>query len=219
MRVLLIGGGKVGSWLAQELVSQGHLVALVEESEDRAQAVADDVDAVVIHGDGTDVGVLEAADVHNADWLLAVTGLDEVNLVSCQLGLTLGAKRVLARLNAPVNRATFEALKIPVVGITDLMVQVISQEVAVSQLARIAVIGRGQLSLSEYEIPESFTPTRIQDLKLPERSLIVAIQRDDEVTVPKATTRLLPGDRITAVTTVAQESNLQQVFAINGKNR
>lgn len=217
MRVLLIGGGKVGSWLAQELVSQGHLVALVEESEDRAQAVADDVAAVVIHGDGTDVGVLEAADVHNADWLLAVTGLDEVNLVSCQLGLTLGAKRVLARLNAPLNRATFEALKIPVIGITDLMVQVISQEVAVSQLARIAVIGRGQLSLSEYEIPESFTPTRIQDLKLPERSLIVAIQRDDQVTVPKATTRLLPGDRITAVTTVAQESNLQQVFAINGQ--
>ena len=202
MRVLLIGGGKVGSWLAQELVSQGHLVALVEESEDRAQAVADDVDAVVIHGD---------------DWLLAVTGLDEVNLVSCQLGLTLGAKRVLARLNAPLNRATFEALKIPVIGITDLMVQVISQEVAVSQLARIAVIGRGQLSLSEYEIPESFTPSRIQDLKLPERSLIVAIQRDDQVTVPKATTRLLPGDRITAVTTVAQESNLQRVFAINGK--
>lgn len=217
MRVLLIGGGKVGSWLAQELVSQGHLVALVEESEDRAQAVADDVDAVVIHGDGTDVGVLEAADVHNADWLLAVTGLDEVNLVSCQLGLTLGAKRVLARLNAPLNSATFEALKIPVIGITDLMVQVISQEVAVSQLARIAVIGRGQLSLSEYEIPESFTPTRIQDLKLPERSLIVAIQRDDQVTVPKATTRLLPGDRITAVTTVAQESNLQQVFATNGR--
>ena len=217
MRVLLIGGGKVGSWLAQELVSQGHLVALVEESEDRAQAVADDVDAVVIHGDGTDVGVLQAADVHNADWLLAVTGLDEVNLVSCQLGLTLGAKRVLARLNTPLNRATFEALKIPVIGITDLMVQVISQEVAVSQLARIAVIGRGQLSLSEYEIPESFTPTRIQDLKLPDRSLIVAIQRDDQVTVPKATTRLLPGDRITAVTTVAQESNLQQVFAINGK--
>jgi len=217
MRVLLIGGGKVGSWLAQELVSQGHLVALVEESEDRAQAVADDVAAVVIHGDGTDVGVLEAADVHNADWLLAVTGLDEVNLVSCQLGLTLGAKRVLARLNAPLNSATFEALKIPVIGITDLMVQVISQEVAVSQLARIAVIGRGQLSLSEYEIPESFTPTRIQDLKLPERSLIVAIQRDDQVTVPKATTRLLPGDRITAVTTVAQESNLQQVFATNGR--
>ena len=217
MRVLLIGGGKVGSWLAQELVSQGHLVALVEEGEDRAQAVADDVDAVVIHGDGTDVGVLEAADVHNADWLLAVTGLDEVNLVSCQLGLTLGAKRVLARLNTPLNRATFEALKIPVIGITDLMVQVISQEVAVSQLARIAVLGRGQLSLSEYEIPESFTPTRIQDLKLPERSLIVAIQRDDQVTVPKATTRLLPGDRITAVTTVAQESNLQRVFAINGQ--
>jgi trk system potassium uptake protein len=216
MKVVLIGGGKVGSFLARELVSAGHLVAVVEESEDRAQAVADEIDAVVLHGDGTNVGVLEAADVHDADWLLAVTGLDEVNLVSCELGLTLGADRVLARLNTPWNRATFDALKIPVVGITDLMVEVISQQVAVSELKRVAVLGRGQLSLCEYEIPPEFTPTDLQDLKLPSPSLLVVVQRDDEVMVPEATTRLRPGDRITAVTTLAQEAALSHVFTGEG---
>lgn len=216
MRVLLIGGGKVGSFLARELVSAGHFVALVEMSEDRAQAVADEVDAVVIHGDGTNVAVLEAADIHDAEWLLAVTGRDEVNFVACQLGLTLGVKRVLARLNTPWNRATFEALSIPVVGITDLMVQVISQEVAVSQLERIAVLGRGQLSLCEYEIPPGFPPTELRDLQLPGPSLIAAIVREDGVIVPEAATRLLPGDRIAAVTTVAQESELHRVFAAKG---
>ncbi len=216
MRMLLIGGGKVGSFLASRLVSAGHFVALVEENQDRVQAVADDVNAVVIHGDGTNVGVLEAAGVDDADWLLAVTGLDEVNFVACQLGLTLGVQHVLARLNTPWNRATFEALNIPVVGITDLMVQVISQEVALSQLERIAVIGRGQLSLCEYEIPKGFSPTALRDLELPAPSLIAAIVRADEVIVPEAGTRIRPGDRITAVTTVAQESALQQVFAANG---
>jgi trk system potassium uptake protein TrkA len=217
MRVVLIGGGKVGWFLARELVSAGHFVAVVEESEDRAQTVADDVDAVVVHGDGTNVGVLEAASVHDADWLLAVTGLDEVNLVACELGLTLGAKRVLARLNAPWNRPTFDALKIPVVGITDLMVQVVSQEVAISQLERIAVLGRGQMSLCEYEIPAGFTPVELQNLELPTPSLVVAVLREDQVIVPGGTTQLLPGDRITAVTTIAQESALHRVFATHSE--
>jgi trk system potassium uptake protein TrkA len=216
MRVVLIGGGKVGWFLARELVSAGHFVAVVEENEDRAQTVADDVDAVVVHGDGTNVGVLEAASVHDADWLLAVTGLDEVNLVACELGLTLGAKRVLARLNAPWNRPTFDALKIPVVGITDLMVQVVSQELAVSQLERIAVLGRGQMSLCEYEIPPGFDPVELQNLKLPTPSLVIVVLREDQVIVPGGATLLLPGDRITVVTTIAQESALHRVFAANG---
>ncbi|MCL1692662.1 MAG: NAD-binding protein [Actinomycetia bacterium] len=216
MRVVLIGGGKVGAFLARELVSAGHFVAVIEESEDRAQALSDEVDAVVIHGDGTNVEKLKSASVHDADWLVAVTGLDEVNLVACELGLTLGADRVLARLNNPWNRPTFDALKIPVVGITDLMVQVISQEVAVSQLHRVAVIGRGELSLCELDIPRGFAPIELQHLTLPEPSVVVAIAREDDVIVPQATTELRPGDRITAVTTIAQESALHQVFAPNG---
>jgi trk system potassium uptake protein TrkA len=219
MKVILIGGGKVGSFLALELVSAGHTVAVVEESHERAQAVADEVDAVVINGDGTNVGVLEAADVHDADWLLAVTGLDEVNLVSCQLGLTLGTDRVLARLNTPWNRATFDALEIPVVGITDLMVQVISQQVAVSELERVAVLGRGELSLCEYEIPASFTPTKLEDLELPSPSVLVVVQRGNQIMVPEASTELRPGDHISAVTTLSQESELHRVFAGNGKQR
>ena len=109
MRLLLIGGGKVGSFLAREMVTTGHAVTVIEEMPERAQRIADDLDVIVLEGDGTDVRLLEAADIHRADWLLAVTGLDEVNLVACQLALSLGAKRVLARLNNPLNRATFEA--------------------------------------------------------------------------------------------------------------
>lgn len=218
MRLLLIGGGKVGSFLAREMVTAGHAVTVIEETPERAQGIADDLDVIVLEGDGTDVRLLEAADIHRADWLLAVTGLDEVNLVACQLALSLGAKRVLARLNNPLNRATFEALGVPVVAVTDLMVQVISQEVSVSDLERIAVLGRGQLSLCEIELPDGFTPIAITDLVLPPPSVIAMVQRGDDAIVPSGTTELRPGDRVTAVTTVANETMLHNAFVANGEH-
>ena len=208
----------MGSFLAGEMVTAGHAVTVIEETPERAQGIADDLDVIVLEGDGTDVRLLEAADIHRADWLLAVTGLDEVNLVACQLALSLGAKRVLARLNNPLNRATFEALGVPVVAVTDLMVQVISQEVSVSDLERIAVLGRGQLSLCEIELPDGFTPIAITDLVLPPPSVIAMVQRGDDAIVPSGTTELRPGDRVTAVTTVANETMLHNAFVANGEH-
>lgn len=217
MRIVLVGGGKVGSFLAQELISAGHGVTVIEPNSDRAQALADEEEAIVILGDGTDVSVLESGDAHRADWLLAVTGRDEVNLVGCQLALALGAKRVLARLNNPLNRATFEALDIPVVAVTDLMVQVITQELAVSELERVAVLGKGALSLCELDIPSGFSPVRLADLDLPVPSLIAVIVRGDDAFVPGADTVLMPGDRLTALTTMSLESSLHSVFR-NGED-
>lgn len=217
MRVLLIGGGKVGSFLARELLPMGHAVTVVEQSETRSQTLAEDVDVVVIRGDGTNVDVLESGGVHRADWLLAVTGLDEVNLVACQLALSLGARRVLARLNNPLNRATFDALAIPVVGVTDLIVQVISQELAVSDLERVAVFGKGHLSLSEFDVPSDFVSIALKDLTLPVPSVIAVVLRGDEAIVPEPTTQLRPGDRVVAITTVSLESELRAVFNVDGE--
>ena len=125
MRVTLIGGGKVGSFLSRELHDAGHAVTVVEDHAGRAKTLTDDSKVLVLEGDGTDINLLMGADTGRADWVLAVTGLDEVNLVACQLAITLGARHVLARLNNPLNRPTFEARKIPVVAVTDVMATLI----------------------------------------------------------------------------------------------
>lgn len=206
--MLLIGGGKVGSYLARELLEGGHVVTVIEEQPARAARLTEETDALVFEGDGTAVNRLKAADVDRADWALAVTGLDEVNLIACQLALTLGAERVLARLNNPRNRPTFDALGIPVVAVTDLMATVISQEVEVSDLSRVAVIGNGRLSVCEITIPASFPDTPVAALDLPASTLLVAVSRGDTVQVVGGTTSLRPGDRVTAVTTVSGEAAL-----------
>lgn len=214
MRIIVVGGGKVGSFLARELEEGGHVVAVVEPHSDRARQLTDETDAIVFEGDGTDISILKAADVHRADWLLAVTGLDEVNLVACELALTLGAHRVLARLNNPLNRPTFDALAIPVVAVTDLMAEVMFREVEIPDMSRIALLGDGDLSISEIEIPPGFPVTTVGALELPGPSVLVAVERQGRAFVPQADTRLAPGDRVIAVTSVANEAALQETFTI-----
>lgn len=214
MRIVIIGGGKVGSYLTRVLQQAGHVVAVIEEDASRAESIAEETDSLVLVGDGTDVELLKTAATDRADWVLAVTGQDENNVVSCQLAATLGAKRVLARLNNPRNRSTFEALGIPVVAVTDLMVQVISREVEadVGELVRLALLGRGQVSLLEVSIPEDSDEPEVIDLELPQPSILVSVVRGDEIVVPKATTRLRPGDRVLAITAVENEGALRSAL-------
>ena len=172
---------------------------------------------VVLEGDGTSIDLLKEADVERADWVVAVTGRDEENLVACELAQTLGARRTIARLNDPRNRATFDALGIPVVAVTDLIGEVIEREVDVVELQRLAIIGRGRISLIEVEIPEGVSPQAVADLNLPPQTILVGVARDDRMVVPGAGTVIQPGDRVTAVTAVDQEPEVR--WALCGVDR
>ncbi len=219
MRLLLVGGGKVGSYLARELEHDGHVVTVIEENAQHATALAESSESLVFHGDGTEVGLLRSAGVERADWVVAVTGRDEINLVACQLGLTLGAKRALARLNDPRNRPTFDAMEIPVVAVTDLLGEIISQEVIVDDLRRITLLGGGRISLIERTVGEAVQPTPLSAIDLPQPAVLVAIVRNREVFVPTAATKLESGDRVLAVTAVENESALSAAIDALGEGR
>jgi trk system potassium uptake protein TrkA len=208
VRIVIIGAGKIGRHLARELAEAGHAVTVAESDAEVARQLAEAVDALVLEGDGTSMSLLKSAEVSRADWLLAVTGQDEVNLTACELAETLGAKRVLARLNDPRNRATFDALGIPVVAVTDLISQLISREIDFLHLERIALLARGRISLIEVEVVGEAEPRRVADLGLPEQTILVAVTRDGEekVEIPRGDTVINPGDRVLVVTAVQEES-------------
>jgi len=215
VRILIVGGGKIGSYLAHELDEVGHAVTVTELQPDVARELSEIMSALVLEGDGTGVSVLKAAEAGRADWLLAMTGLDEVNLVACEIGLTLGAKQVLARLNDPRNRSTFDALHIPVVAVTDLIVQLISREIRFIELDRIALLGRGGVSLIEVEVHLEAQARRVQDLQLPEQTVLVGVLRGvdgSKLVVPTGDTVIGPGDRVLAVTAVEQEPAVRAAF-------
>lgn len=216
MRTLIIGGGKVGSYLARDLSNAGHTITVIEADPAKAQGLGDRSQFLILAGDGTEVDMLNRADAARSDWVLGVTGKDETNLVACQLARTLGAKRVIARLNNPRNRATFDALNLPVVAVTNLIVDVIAHEVQVenSELERLRVLGAGKLSLVEIDIPDDAEIRTVLEVDLPPQSILVTVLRGEEVSVPNATTQLRPGDRVLAVTAIEHETDLREALTV-----
>ena len=206
MRVVIVGGGKVGSYLAGQLIGGGHAVTVIEEDARLAERLAESNGGIVINGDGTDIETLRSAKVDRVDWLLAVTGRDEINLVACELSTTLGVKNTLARLNDPRNQATFEGLGIKVVGVTGLIGEVIERELDRQFFERLTLLGLGALSIMEVEVDGSAAPRTVRELDLPPETLIVSvIGPDGTAAVPNGGTTIRAGDRVVAVTAIDRE--------------
>jgi Trk K+ transport system NAD-binding subunit len=90
-------------------------------------------------------------------------------------------------------------LEIPVVAVTDVMATLISREVEVDEFRHITLLGRGEVSVYEIDVPDDVEPVPVAELRLPKGSLLIALVSGDEVSVPTASTILRPGDQVTAV--------------------
>ncbi len=219
MKTLVIGGGKVGSFLALKLAHDGHVVRVIESRYDIAQRLEDKISdedlrssCLVLVGDGTDVKLLKDADIARSDWVLAVSGKDDVNLVAAQLANTFGVHKVLARLNDPGNRETFRALGIKAVAVTDLMAKALELDLKSDVLDKAAVLAHGKLVISEISVGPGFETRPLRDIRIPANSVIVAIERDDKVQIARGDTIIGPGDRVVASSLIDTADELPIAF-------
>ena len=104
MRVMIVGGGKVGYYMAKTLLDHGHQPIVIEKDRKLCSQVANDLDIPVTQGDGSTVEYLEAAGCGRCQALVAVTGRDEVNLITCQIAKRVfHVEKTVARVNNPKN--------------------------------------------------------------------------------------------------------------------
>lgn len=203
MRVCIVGGGKVGFYLAKTLLEHGHEPVIVEENKNTCETVANQLDIPVIAGDGTSCDVLEAAGCGKCYSLVAVTGQDEDNLIACQTAKKLfKCKRTVARVNNPKNVRVLRELGVDiVVSSTDNIVRVLEHEVETAAVRHLLSLGSGIASLLEIIIPEKFRyhGCTLNDIPIPEDFNIVSITRGDEMLIPRGQTCLYTGDRLVCV--------------------
>ncbi len=134
MFVLIVGGGKVGSYLTRALLKQGHEVVMVEKEERKARVLEQLIEQkVTVIGDGCDPLVLEQAGLARADVVVADTGDDEDNLVVCLIAKKQGKTRCIARVNNPANKMIFESLDrenpVTVISSTEIILDVLSKSI------------------------------------------------------------------------------------------
>jgi trk system potassium uptake protein TrkA len=212
MRIIIVGGGNVGYYLAKRLSQDKHFVSVIEKDKALCEKIAKELNTLVINGDGCDPDFLEDAGIDRSDVVAAVTGDDEDNLVICQLAKeTYNVKRTVARVNDPRNEHAFNELGVDVpIDSTAIIAKIIEEEVSFKDFVNLMTFKRGRLAIVRVDLAKE-SPVcgkQVMDIKLPGDSVLVSIIRGEDVIIPKGTTVLQPQDDIIALTTIENEQLL-----------
>ncbi|MBN1195779.1 MAG: NAD-binding protein [Candidatus Aminicenantes bacterium] len=203
MRVIIVGGGKTLYFLCRSFTAKGHHVSIISPDREECVQLARQLPATVIHGDGSDSGILKEAGSLDADALLAITQNDHDNLVICQLGsLKFGIPKILALANDPDNTEVFEKLGVASFSTANIVGSLIEQRAAMEQITNLLPVSDGRVIVTEILVAENspITGRLLKDADLPGNALIAVIVRDNKPIIPSGTDHVLAGDRIVLIT-------------------
>jgi len=214
MFVIIVGGGRTGAQLASKLLSEGHEVKLIEERPNVLERLKNELPStVIISGDGSSPNILEAAGIHRAQVLAAVTGEDEANLVITTLGrFEFNVPRTIARVNNPKNAWMFnEEMGVDVaLNQADILAQLIAEEMSMGDMMTLMKLRKGDFSIVEEKVhPQaSVVGMTLKDINVPPECTFVAVLRSGQLIVPHGETQLQPVDEIIALVHASQISHL-----------
>lgn len=200
MRVIIVGGGRVGRGLAERLEDRGENVIIIERSQRQVES-ARNAGFTVHHGDGADTDVLRRAGAANAKIVAAATGDDDANLLVAQLAKSkFDVETVLARVNTPGNTEAFEQLGVRAISADESIAQSMDNAIERPALSEwMTELGRtGDVQEIEVTADTLIGRTiREMDDVLPDGVLIALVSRDGESQIPDPDLALEHGDHLT----------------------
>jgi trk system potassium uptake protein TrkA len=214
-RVTIIGGGDVGMRLAERLDAAGNVdVIVIERDEGRGQLLASRLrHTLVLHGDGTDIALLEAEDIGRSDVLVSVIDNDERNLLASLLGRQLGVRRVITRVSRLANLRLFDRVGVDVaLSARGAAVASVLHQITGGATRLLAVVEQGAGRILELDVPAGYAPRSLREMDPPRNSIIGAIVRGGEAIVPRGNDRVQPGDRLIVFTTYAEAARVRDYF-------
>jgi trk system potassium uptake protein TrkA len=204
MNVILIGGGKTTYFLARQFTGKGYRVTIINRDPAEAKRLSEQVHALVLLGDGSDPAMLEEAGARRAEVVVALTPHDQDNLVACQLARQLyGVPRTVALVNDPENETVFVELGVSVVfSATQIIANLLEQKLGFEDITALTPAAEGRVSITEVVLRPGAPAVdhTLQELDLPDNSLIACIVRDGQVIVPRGNSLLYVADRLILVT-------------------
>ena len=220
MYIIIMGGGKVGEYLATVLLNSGNEVAVVERDGDVADRLSMVLEGrhLVIRGDGCDSRYQEDAGIRKADVFVAATGQDDNNLVACEIASRIyDVPRCIARVNAPKNQRIFRALGIESISSTEMIANLIEEETLMGSVGVVSSLTHGNVVFTEVAVPVMTAHSNDEgvlayDIEMPEGSLIVAVSTIDDVEVVGEDTRLYSGDTAVIVSDRHKVAEVRSVF-------
>jgi trk system potassium uptake protein TrkA len=220
MKVIVVGAGKVGFYLAKTLLEHGHTPLVIEQDPVLCRRAADRLGITVIRGDGSSADTLGAAGAQGADAIVTATGADQVNLIACQTARRIfGVKRTLSRVNNPNNLKTMRQLGVDIpVSSTDILARTLEREVDASAIQSLLSLNRGEATISQFILPEDspMAGVAIKDLRLPNECVLISITRAGELIIPRGPTLLQAGDKVLVLVGASAIHQLKAALGVGG---
>lgn len=224
MKIIVVGCGKIGTALLSSLVSEGHDVVAIDNSPEVVREITNIYDAIGACGNGTDCDLLAQAEVDSADLFIAVTGSDELNMLSCYIAKSMGAKHTVARIRNPeYNEGHLEFLRNKL-GISvainpeRLVARELDHLLKFPSAAKIETFSGRNLEIVELKLKNDspLNGISLADLrkKYPYKFLVCLVQREEKVYIPDGTFVLNSGDKIGLTATPSEIQKLLKALGI-----
>lgn len=218
MSIIIVGGGRIGSFLAGLIEEKNEKVIVIEKEESEIEKLKKDLKhSIIINGNGCDPDVLKNAGILEAEIVVACTGHDEDNLIICQLAkFEFDVLKVVSRIKNPKNEWLFTkdmGVDAAVSG-ARIIARLIEEEAEVSNITTILNLAQGEISLVKSIIERNAKAAnkKVKELDLPKDCVIMTIVRDNKVLVPSGDSLLLPGDEVLSVVADGSREGLEEMF-------
>lgn len=196
MRVVFIGAGELTTLTAQQLLKNNCDVVIIEKEKTRIDDLSADLAAGFIHGDGSKPAILREADATETDFLFALTGNDQSNIIASLVGRSLGFKRTITRIEDP----SYEHICLEL-GLTDLIVpdstiaRYLADMVAGQNPLEVSALIKGEARIFAF-VAQDNDELAVSELDLPDDSQVMFFYRNEKLMLPSPETALKKGDEV-----------------------
>ena len=224
MKIIVVGCGKIGSTVLSNLISEGHDVVAVDNNPDIINEINNVYDAMSVCGNGVDYDILMEAGVENCELLVACTGSDEFNMLSCFIAKKMGAKQTIARIRNPeYNDKDLDFLKqnlnLSMVINPELLTAIeLYNILKLPSAAKVEMFSKRNFEMIELHLKPD---TKLDGMNLielkkkyPYNFLICAVMRDEQLYIPDGTFVLNKGDKVAIVATSSEILKLLKALGI-----
>ena len=200
LQIIIVGCGKVGRTLVEQLSREGHDIIVVDKDAKRVQSLANLYDIMGIVGNGASYSVLQEAGIENTDLLIAVTESDELNLLCCTVAKRVGDCAAIARVRTPdySREVGYLREKLGLAMIVNPELEAASEAARILYLPtalEIDSFAHGQADMIKFKVPEGNVLDGMNLITLGQRIapdiLICAVEREGQVTIPGGTFQIL----------------------------
>ncbi len=217
MNIIIIGCGKVGRTLAEQLDTEKHNIVVVDTRESVISRVTDALDVMGIEGDGASLKTLQEAGVAEADMVMAITNADELNLYICLMAKKYGAKHTVARIRKPVYYEDVQKIKDEL----GLSLMVNPEKIAAMEMSRLIrfpsaievdSFARGNVEIYTFKVTgeNPMCGAVIKDLSGLFKGVvrICTVERDGESYIPGGDFIIRPNDKVSIICAPSNASKL-----------